>query len=266
MATTFPNISKFPIFTDTYKGLVKLTPAGKIDSDNRIEEFKIKVRDQPPFFITKESWKLLSNGMRPGGLIWIPLGYEVYAFVFCVAFDRQNLSANKPCAYFRIRTILKRVDELVVNGKVAVLVDTNNIAYVNIDKALLSSIDDCVEFLDVSIPAQKIKKDLIDEEVIVKPSSVTITNPYNSHIPDSFKNLVIDNDINTIIKNEGAIFGKEGIWDSLLSIGGKYHYQKNSLISLTWNKRTKHISFDFKINDQYEALRDCPQPPVCPKA
>jgi hypothetical protein len=242
-----------------------LTLAEKINSNNRIDEFKIKVTDQPSFFISKESWKLLSNGMRPGGAIWVPFGYEVYAFVFCVAFDRQNLSANKPCAYFRIRTILKRIDESVVNGKVAVLVDTNNIAYVNINKALLSSIDDCVEFLDVSIPAQKSKKDSIDEEVIVKPSSVTIINPYNSQIPNSFKDFSIDGNINSIIKNEGSIFGKEGIWDSLLSIGGTYHYQKDSLISLTWNKRTKHISFDFKINDQYEALRDCPQPPVCPK-
>jgi hypothetical protein len=271
---TFPKIPDFPAFTTSLQGLVKLkTRRERSESDRRISNFKSKVPNQPSFLIKKEFWKKLANGENNSGS-WLPTGYEVYAFAFCIAFDKHKVTSN-PIAYFRVRTILKEIGVKAKNKKLSVLVEVDNIAYVDWDTALSNVTKtpdekaNCLFFIDKNNPSHLSRRNRIDEEIVVKPtSSIPTINPYNSNIPNSFKDLDSDKKMNSIIQNEGSIFGKNGIWNKLLSAEGKYNFNKDTTISLTWNDVTNHISLDIKINDQYgvDSLRDCPFPNACPQS
>lgn len=270
---TFPKIPNFPSFTTNLQGLVKLkTLRERLASDERIKKFNSKIPNQPSFLIKKEFWKMLANGENMSGS-WLPKGYEVYAFAFCGAFFRKKVNSNQ-IAYFRVRTILKENGVKAKNKILPVLVEIENIAYVDWEIALSNVTktpdkkENCLFFIDKNNSAQLSLKKAIDEDVIVKPSSaIPALNPYNSNIPNSFKDLDSCENMNSIIQNEGSIFGKVGVWDKLLSAEGKYNFSKDTTISLTWNNITNHISFDFKINDQYniDSSRDCPYPNACPK-
>lgn len=274
MATrTFPKIPNFPAFTTPLQGLVELDALGISESDARITNFNSKIPNQPSFLIKKEFWEKLANGENMVGS-WLPTGYEVYAFAFCVAFDKQTVTSN-PIAYFRVRTILREKGVKAKNKKLPVLVEIDNIAYVDWDTALSNVTKtpdkkvNCLFFIEKNNPSHLSRRNRIDEEIVVNPTSVIPTiNPYNSKIPNSFKDLDSDKKMNSIIQNEGSIFGKDGIWNKLLSAEGKYNFNKDTTISLTWNDVTNHISLDIKINDQYgvDSLRDCPFPNACPQS
>ena len=113
---------------DSNGGLVELDLdlPKKLLYDSMVTEFKRHVPNQPDFFIAKKKWQLLAEGacLTPSGIKknWVNKqheGYEVFAFVFCVAFGKleshggcpahlESSTPNPAMAYFRIRTILQK--------------------------------------------------------------------------------------------------------------------------------------------------------------
>lgn len=84
--------------------------------ESEIENFKNIFLNQPSFYISDVSWKLLMEGKNPDGSSWLPAGYEVFGFVFCVAMPKNELfTLNKipltqnQYPYFRIRTIIQSI-------------------------------------------------------------------------------------------------------------------------------------------------------------
>lgn len=232
------------------QGLIKLNCFGKFLNWIKVQRFLRKIPNQPSFFISRENWDLLANGQIRNAkndiVKWIPEGFEVFGFVFCVAFnsDVHLFTDSVGKAYFRIRTLLKKTscDTIIVEEK--------NIAYVDVFKALKRGVD-CLKFIDASDSTQDNIRDIIDTEIIVK-------NKFSSKIPKSF------NDKHLFFNNEGGIFAKERIWDTLLL--KCYNEAKGTLITLTWSGDKpfqRIISFDFKINGQYNTNLPCPIPEVC---
>jgi hypothetical protein len=291
MATVFQTVPGFPVFTDNLQGLVQLD-AGKPDFTSErynqmITDFNEKYPGQPSFLIKKESWDFLRQGKNPNnGISWASQNFEVYAFVFCIAFDQKDIpkaetkskksktsgkfSASKPdltlsaktFAYFRVRTILKVIGQKVKDGKATVLVETNNIAYVSLEKAFANQNNpggeqqDCLIFVDENDWDIREK---INSEVFRKPKPSESIDLRTKNILEIF--ITTPKSEAKIIENEGSIFGKQGIWDKILV--EKYNLKNDTLISLTWDKQKGTFSFDFKINDEYGTALPCPNPPVC---
>ena len=85
----FPNLSLSPY--KRKEGLIKwVTP-----TQPYIDYFNDIIPDQPSFFISKNSWMNLCNGSG-----WLPNDSEVYALLFCIAYD-----GLKKTFYYRIRTM-----------------------------------------------------------------------------------------------------------------------------------------------------------------
>ncbi len=255
--TNFPNLS-----SNRNEGLRELISLSEKRSSNRkITKFLTKLPNQPPFFISRKSWDYLSKGMQiykdsSGNMVektWISSDYEVYAFVFCIAFSQNDLDKR---AYFRVRTIKKEKTKTAVGAFMPVEVETDNVAYVDLKKALsnmllpagtpVSAWQDCLVFVD---PSDVITRNSIDSEVVLTSFSV----PHIlSLIPDGF----INGD-KSIINNEGDIFGKNRI----MSLLNRYT-DIGSKISFTLHPDNV-IGFDFKINVQAETVIKCPPVGVC---
>lgn len=255
--TNFPDLSLNPD-----EGLHELTtPNAKSASNRRIRKFLTKLPNQPPFFISKKSWDYLSKGMQiykdsSGAMVektWISLDYEVYAFVFCIAFSQNDLDKR---AYFRVRTIKKEKIKTEVGAFMPVEVETDNVAYVDLKKALsnmllpagtpVSAWQDCLVFVD---PSDVITRNSIDNEVVLASFSVP-------HILSLIPNGFINGD-KSIINNEGDIFSKNRI----MSLLNRYT-DLGSKISFTLHLDNV-IGFDFKINAQAETVIKCPPVGVC---
>ena len=243
-----------PLVFDANGGLRQLNWIQRICYWFKIQAFKIKVPNQPNFFISTDSWKLLINGSgqdQAGSWQWLQEGYEVYAFVFCVAFERER-KYSRANGYFRVRTILK-------NTKTGdIQVSPNNIAFGNLSYALGTSKSERSDDLEFVRSEKDGVLERINEEVIIKPDLDTFGNP--AIIPNSFKENIGSKKERSIISNEGNIFSKYRIWDDILT---NYSDATGTYISLAWNRKTKAIILNFKVNPEYEATVPCPPPPVC---
>lgn len=253
-ADTFPNFDNSFLYPN--QGLIELnSPSIKEVTDNHITNFRNRIRNQPPFFISRDSWRQLVNGIiqtERGEECWLPKGYEVFAFVFCLAFDKQGY------AYFRIRTIIietsKRKGEVDIreNNKpktIEALIETDNIATVNIDYAL-SNVRarvygtqlDLSQFITVheqgvQSPFRKKKETKKPKNCLVFPNTDDEKVKINGEVvrkdklgllPSVFKDP--NNKINLQHLNEGSLFSKQKIWDDILL--SKYPFSQGTLISL----------------------------------
>lgn len=245
------------------------------DTANNIGHFNLLMYSanliQPSFFISRESWRLLVNGIsrnKYGSLIqWMDYRrYEVYGFVFCIAFDEKKGS------FFRIRTILKEKDaKCVVNNKkkeMKVCVENENVAYVDIDAALSNPRLDCMRFIDVTDNDFNIRIYDLNSRVIVKERQGNLPESFNYSaqsvfLPIGKKGYKFNNKIN----NEGNYFGKRRIWDRLLN--QTYPCSEGTVISIASketlinNEAKREIYFNFKINEAFDTNLPCPNPPIC---
>jgi hypothetical protein len=253
IVTNFPDLSSI-----TNEGLRELTnPIEQRDSNQRIRKFLTKLPNQPPFFISRKSWDYLSKGMQyyndsTGNMVektWISKDYEVYAFVFCIAFSQNDHNKR---AYFRVRTIKKEKTKTAIGPLMTVEVETDNVAYVDLGIAISNrgkpkrDWQDCLKFID---PSDVISRNSIDNEVVLASFSVPHT---LSLIPRGF----INGD-KSIINNEGDIFSKNRI----MSLLNRYK-DLGSKISFTLQPDNV-IGFDFKINVQADTEIKCPPVGVC---
>jgi hypothetical protein len=251
--TNFPDLS-----LNTDEGLHELLSLTEKRASNRkISKFLTLLPNQPPFFISKKSWDYLSKGMQyykdtSGAMVektWISADYEVYAFVFCIAFSQNDHDKR---AYFRVRTIKKQKINTATGSFMPVEVETDNVAYVDLEIALWNVgkpqrlWKDCLKFID---PSDAITRNSIDNEVILTSFSVP-------HILSLIPDGLINGD-KSIINNEGDIFSKNRI----MSLLNRYT-DKGSKISFTLHPDNV-IGFDFKINVQAETTIKCPPVGVC---
>ena len=284
-------ISNFPLLQGN-EGLIEIIDFTSFDK--KISDFNQKISFKPPFqpnfSISIRSWNLLLKGEqedRYGNIIkWLDEfnslnfdadkgKFEVYGFSFCLAFDTEFTRYDAPFeqfAYYRIRTILKRQNAIAnANSTVSVTVAGNNIAYTKISYGLgygKSNRNDDIEFVnDRNIRLLN----LIDDEVVVRRSSVTALNPFNENLPDWA--IVHDNNNDIIFANEGNIFGKKKI-NNILSI----NKITDSIISIALEPDlTQHLTPVFQFfsnsieNVDFSEIRyacdeiDCPRAPGCPK-
>jgi hypothetical protein len=239
----------------------------------RIPKIKEFIPDQPNFFISRESWQLLIDGKTISGgseKNWLPPNYEVYGFVFCIATHRNH--GNKPNhqerAYFRIRTIIKEISVIDSTDlyKIPVLVETDNIAFVELTKALRnnstpvpSPLENCLEF---------IAKDDIGS--IIGTSGLPLKNEIDLEVKDwKDKQLAKTSIIKFIdvlenrvpIEQEGAIFSKNRIKEILT----KYSEAKGTTIDIALSITKPAFNFYFDINPGFTTDgMPCPPPePAC---
>lgn len=265
-------IIKIPdLATDPNQGLEilgtnDLTPSiRELIYQARINRFKTSIPNQPPFFIDRESWELLSQGKGKDSLgnikLWLPSGYSVYAILFCLAFDEPTfVAAHLPkFGYFRVRTILVKDEEVAIGGNINVHVEEENIAYADLNTAFTNvrnlTQENCLKFLLKSDILSKPTYDKVQREVPLKsnPGSVSL-------LPTVFIDFV-DNKKKSKITNEGNYFGK----DRIMSLLDRYRDQnKGSLISLAQIGGSKpKVTFHFKINLTAAPTLPCPEPTVC---
>lgn len=275
-------IDSFPVFDgNNYGGLkdMHVPPGGcfipgwppvsrDAHAELEINAFKMVFGfpDQPSFFISKETWRILWEGKNPeNDLSWLPEGYVVYGFVFCLAFhgysssDPRWITEDKGTgAYFRIRTIIKEAgEEIPVNGLLKVAVQTINIAYVDSD--FISARQDNVVFLskDNLEPLSR-----VNAQVVRKEGNGRLTDFFRTK-ENSIPRSVFE-DKSNILSNEGCIFGSKRIEDIL-----KDESRKGTTISLAIRAKNPveqsgfEVFYRFKVNPYYDTNLPCPNPPVC---
>lgn len=259
-----------------------------------IEAFNVFIRrnDQPSYFITDKKWEMLCNGENHTGK-WLPEGYEVYGFVFCLALKsgetireaggKENREKENRklfgYAYFRIRTILKKTGtDLTGTDEFDAFVEEKNIAYADINEALNNnseSNEEQVKFL-TSDPADDALRELINKEVIKKGDDTYLqdtffqgVNPYYDQ--GSREEGSKGRKIHGIFSNEGGIFGQERIRSIRQEKGARisiarrirpYDEKKDKEEGLPDLSR-REIYYHFKINPEYETDMPCPMPRVC---
>ena len=210
--------SNFPILTnmpDGGQGIVTIETGSR---EENIIAFKRKINPndlnyQPSFFISRDSWKKLFEGRKADGQIWLPKNYEVYGFVFCIAFN--NDKPEQPVAYFRIRTIIKdkkTKPNPIAENTIKVLIEVENIAYVDIFKPFKA---------DVPISKQQ------ESIKFVSPTSnPTEYKMVNRAVKNYIKDPMSRHKDFTKLTQEGCIFGKNSPYLDNLKI-----YRKGSKIS-----------------------------------
>jgi hypothetical protein len=268
----FPSFEDFtgnPNFPD--RGLKEINFWGKISICFRQWAFKRKVPNQPSFFISRSDWGHLVSGSHITDFKTKYPNHEIYGFVFCIAFSNDlvpntqgSAIFSRKLAYFRIRTILRCLTEKHNSKNIEVEVETENIAYVNIETALKNKAEgksnSCLEFITkeetLQFPEIDIRKNKINTDVIRKQSDVFVN---QENIPNTFKQDMKKYKI-LLIQNEGTIFSKERIWNDILLS----HPEAEGIeITLLWNGSKNDITCHFKVNPSYETSIKCPQPQTC---
>ena len=266
------------------RGLFKLTFWQRIEYFLKALAFKRRIlnQPQPSFFIRKESWERLfagENVLEKNNNFKHSDGkkrqYEVYGFVFCVAFTKDKLKKefyekygekdpDQPTkyddknmlkggkAYLRVRTILREINQNASSQIINVEVETEAIAFTDLELALgnMGTTTDSLVFLQPGDP--RITE--INSDVIVNHPSGTPAPANNSGIPQTFKDRC-----GSFIEKEGHIFSK----DRMKEILDKYPHSEGSKITLIWNEKQKVISFKIKVNPEYGTEIPCPQPNIC---
>lgn len=263
MPISISNFNSFLSIPD--EGLKGELTAAEVNSygTQRILRMKHFIPDQPNFFISRESWELLFAGKTiSGGVekIWIPTDSEVYGFVFCIATHKNKVIQAIPPerAYFRVRTIIKKISTIDSTDPIGipVLVETDNIAFVNLSKALRnnristpSPLENCLEF-------------------IAKGDGLSLKNEIDLEVKDwkekqrnstsviKFIDTVNGEKIIPIVQ-EGAIFSKKRIKEILT----KYTKATGTTIDIALDTKNPAFSFYFDINPGFTTLgMPCPPP------
>ena len=280
----------FPVF-DSDAGLRGIPGPGCLgvfnngidpQAQSNIDAFKAFIRrnDQPSFFISDKKWQMLCNGENHEG-VWLPAGYEVYGFVFCLALKRWEIREKETrekekskyfgYAYFRIRTILKK-KSTDLNGisDFEASVEQEHIAYADVVEALQDNSETNEAQIRFLTPADYLLRELIDKEVIRKGDE---TNLKNTFFPDVDTSL--DRETKTkvsgIFSNEGGIFGMKRVEEIRTDKGTRVSIARRVRpYDEKWDKEEgmpdlsrREIYYHFKINPEYESFIPCPMPRVC---
>lgn len=283
----------FTVF-DTVGGLRELPSSGCLgvlsasinpEAKANIEAFNSFIRrvDQPSFFISEKQWEMLRNGENHRER-WLPEGYEVYGFVFCLALKRQvrpgkegNEKEDRKYfgyAYFRIRTILKKTAlSLAGITEFDAYVEKKCIAYADVVEALSDNSETNsaqIKFL-TSDPADDAMRDLVNSEVIQKGDDANLIHTFFQGVDTSIDEGSKERKILGVFSNEGGIFGKERVEEirkekgSRISIArrirpfDKERDQEEGMPDLLRRETYYH----FKINPEYETVVPCPMPRIC---
>lgn len=242
----FPNLPTYP-----GEGLIELPVVN--NSESKIKDFNalINVNDlnyQPTFFISLDSWKKLFKGLRKNGSKWLPDGYEIFGFVFCIAFTDEIPTR----AYFRIRTIIKDKRIKSTTKEIKVEIEIDNIAYVDIEKATRQPGKNCIKFIDSTFPEYRMVNGAVKrykERISSRPVAFQENPPH-------VQNLRIPLEPYT---QEGNIFGRNGHF----ILNNLKKGAKGSAISFAWDSEKKAFSFIFNINPTGETQYvPCPLPHV----
>ncbi|WP_367914242.1 hypothetical protein [Leadbetterella sp. DM7] len=278
----------FPVF-NADGGLRKLPGPGCLamfsnainpEAQNNINAFNafIQRSNQPSFFISDATWKMLCDGENHKGK-WLPEDHEVYGFVFCLALKKWEVLEERISeksryfgyAYFRIRTILKKkgTDLNGVNDFEA-YVEEENIAYADVAEALQDnsvSNEDQVKFLT---PSDFLLREIINKEVVKKGDEAHLKNTFFGGIATEVDRET-KGEIKGIFSNEGGIFGIERLEEIRTGKGTRvsiarrirpYDEEKDKEEGMPDLSR-REIYYHFKINPEYETDLPCPMPQVC---
>jgi hypothetical protein len=274
MSYTIPD---FPVLDAARPSLIKLNWFNKLVYDARISSFnRLSGGKQPGFYISNESWQLLAEGKQKDefGHVkkWIDdENYEIYAFVFCIAYDVQLLNGpfltnfKHSSSFLRIRTILKKKAQLGTSDReTEVLVETDRIAFLDIRAAMAHPGKDCLRFingLDTGNPAHIAMKTSIDQSILVSKMSQELGVPFNRNIPEKLTTRSGLTEATTSkIENEGMIIGKSEIWDQILN--NRYE-GKGSNVFIAFCQWSKKAALVLKINDSFASTIPCPKAPAC---
>lgn len=263
----FPNLNNSSLYPGL--GITELANGSETYQTDKIWAFNNLINPQPStsrpysFFISQDSWHKLFNGLDSNNICWLPIGYEVFGFAFCLAFQKHEPIR----AYFRIRTIIKhRSEKHSATNTISVKIDPNKIAYVDLNK-----IDnpthwiDCVTFFDnlYVTPLLEVNKDVDKYKFFIRRNLSLFNRPTTNlkdvkarlqGIPKEKWESVGDN---TAILQEGSVFGKNSPF--LLNLWNEG--VKGSMISIAWDKDEQLTSFIFSINPYGETSRiPCPVP------
>ncbi len=232
----------------------------------RVKEF---CPDQPSFYIDKDSWKLLIEGISKNNdgkfKSWVCDEYkdfQVFGFVFCVCepesgqITEPKILSSLPYGkffYFRIRTILRSGTKIIV--------DTNNIAYTwshnNIAASGNSEVRQNLKFVEEAGDNKNLLIEKINSQVINKKDSDFIDGDLISNIKSDFSA-----NSKRPLSKDGNYFSRRRIETILGS-----HSGTEVFIGLTDNtldsQEENHFTFQFKINPEYETSLPCPVPVVC---
>ena len=213
-------------------------------SDFKIDAFEqLMLNTQPIFFITKANWQKLFDGKGANGRSWLPKGYEVFGFVFCIAFTEEDFKAGRiPRAYFRIRTVIKQI---LIDSREATIpaeIETTNIAYVDIN-----SLEDSVKFIN----HRSEKYQYVNRGVRTFKEQLAQHNALKIFAGKQWT-------------QEGCIFGKNSPY-LLKNIFDKNVKVKGTTVAIGWNvdKNDGHPSFTFILKTNPDGEIDgikCPVP------
>lgn len=273
------------LLTSGDQGLKEFDDSEKLYYQNQIEAFKSIVPNQPSFFISRESWLKLFQGIsyNNDGSInnWTTkpryTGFHICAFLICIGFHKGESKEDKPYfgynpltepkknqkAYIRVRTILKNEKRELIR------IETKNIAYGDLDIALLSDSNDCLKFItdhDFRLnPKVKKLKAKIDKDIHQNPKGYPAVPEETSRIPAGFLSTISTLSFQqhpfVDITNNGNYFGSNRIWTDLLNT--KYPKSLGTKISFMWDSTNKTIGQYFKINCDCVTSQPCPGPPGC---
>lgn len=281
----------FPVF-NAIGGLNELPGSGCLgvlsnsinaQAQTHIEAFNTFLRraDQPSFFISDKQWQMLRNGENHKEK-WLPDGYEVYGFVFCLAL-KKHVKPEKEAdpkadrkyfgyAYFRIRTILKKTGlSLAGVSDFDAYVEKINIAYADVVEALHDNSDTNsaqIKFL-TSDPADDAMRDLVNSEVIKKGDDANLIATFFQGVNTSVEDK--ERKIHGVFSNEGGIFGRERIDEirkehgSRISIARRiraFDPERDKEDGMPDLSR-REMYYHFKINPEYETVVPCPMPRIC---
>jgi hypothetical protein len=266
--------------------------------NRKVQNFNDIFPSQPPFFISRESWQNLYNGVsldsegKPTN--WAERehpGFEIYAFTFCLAIHEAikppTPNSNEPTkgyygykpeneafkggkGYFRVRTILINPSTKTIR------VETGNIAYVDLGVALdnikNNKNDNCLKFIvpsDCTMPespsailSRKVNNEVNNFHTAVVSLEVSVGLTKLNQSIGKIDALAIATILNQ--KNGyGNYFGSERIKEEI--INPKKPIYKGSLISLALDLTPvkEKFLFNFKVNPEFETDLPCPQPQIC---
>lgn len=203
--------------------------------------------EQPSFFISRLSWEKLTMGLRGDGSCWLPKGYEVYGFAFCLAFEKFPSEYRN---YFRIRT-------LIINKKDnTIWVEIDNIAFADLSK-VNNDEQDCLTFINPETEREKLEHHNLS---VQEYKRITKKIPLKERPTANFneiKNLDPKKQEQVAINQEGCVFLRKSplIQDLYM------RKMKGFLISIGWTSETRLVSFLFSINPHLETTgMPCPVP------
>lgn len=207
--------------------------------------------EQPSFFISRLSWEKLTMGLRGDGSCWLPKGYEVYGFAFCLAFAKYGSDYRN---YFRIRTLIRNKKNKTI------WVEVDNIVFADLSKVNYDE-QDCLTFINPLISERERQELNHHNRNVQYYKEITRTIPLDKRPITNLSEIEKLNDPENQEKaaknQEGCVFLRKSPLIETLYM----RKMKGFLISIGWTSETRLVSFLFSINPHLETEgMPCPIP------